>query len=76
MGEVYKAEDTRPAHRSHQTSAGCCQSKPVCPAPLSSGGTISFGPQSPKLVTIYAIEEADGLDFIVMEFVEGQNLKA
>jgi formylglycine-generating enzyme required for sulfatase activity/predicted Ser/Thr protein kinase len=30
----------------------------------------------PNIVTIHAIEEAEGLDFIVMEYVEGETLKA
>jgi tetratricopeptide (TPR) repeat protein/tRNA A-37 threonylcarbamoyl transferase component Bud32 len=30
----------------------------------------------PNIVTIYAIEEADGRHFIVMEYVEGENLRA
>src|SRR5262249_30173392 len=29
-----------------------------------------------NIVTIHAIEEKDGVDFIVMEYIEGQNLKA
>ena len=29
----------------------------------------------PNIVTIYAIEEADGRYFIVMEYVEGENLR-
>jgi len=29
----------------------------------------------PNIVTVHAIEETDDLDFMVMEFVEGQNLK-
>lgn len=30
----------------------------------------------PKIVTIYSIEEAEGVDFIVMEYVEGDTLKS
>lgn len=30
----------------------------------------------PNIVTIYAIEEIEGMDFIVMEYVEGQNLRS
>jgi formylglycine-generating enzyme required for sulfatase activity/predicted Ser/Thr protein kinase/pimeloyl-ACP methyl ester carboxylesterase len=30
----------------------------------------------PNIVTIHAIEESEGLDFIVMEYVEGETLKA
>src|SRR3990172_12534753 len=30
----------------------------------------------PNIVTIHSIEEAEGLDFIVMEYVEGETLKS
>ena len=30
----------------------------------------------PNVVTIYAVDEADGLDFIAMEYVEGETLRA
>src|SRR5262249_9663095 len=30
----------------------------------------------PNIVTIYAIEAADGADFIVMEYIEGETLRA
>ena len=31
---------------------------------------------NPNIVTIYAIEQVDGVDFIVMEYVEGRDLKS
>ena len=30
----------------------------------------------PNIITIYDIDQADGLDFIVMEYVEGKTLDA
>src|SRR6185436_17082100 len=30
----------------------------------------------PNVVTIYAVDEADGIDFIAMEYVEGETLRA
>ena len=75
MGEVYRAEDTKlgryvalklltPDATRDQTAKrrllGEAQSASVL--------------NHPNIVTIYAIEEADGVDFIVMEFIEGETL--
>ena len=75
MGQVYRAEDTKlgryvalkllaPEATRDQTAKrrllGEAQSASVL--------------NHPNIVTIYAIEEADDVDFIVMEFVEGETL--
>ena len=77
MGEVYKAEDTKlgrnvaikllPADATSNTTA-----KRRLLKEAQSASALSH----PNIVTIYAIEEVDGLDFIVMEYVEGETLKA
>jgi len=75
MGQVYRAEDTKlgryvalkllaPEATRDQTAKrrllGEAQSASVL--------------NHPNIVTIYAIEEANDVDFIVMEFVEGETL--
>lgn len=77
MGQVYRAEDTKlgryvalklltPDATRDQTAKrrllGEAQSASVL--------------NHPNIVTIHAIEEVDGIDFIVMEFVEGETLTA
>ena len=75
MGQVYRAEDTKlgryvalklltPDATRDQTA------KRRLLAEAQSASVLNH----PNIVTIYAIEEADGVDFIVMEFVEGQTL--
>src|SRR5262252_2681607 len=76
MGEVFKAEDTKLA----RTVA-----LKVLPARTNDDVTAkkrflkeaqaASALNHPNIVTIHAIEEADGVDFIVMEFIEGQTLK-
>jgi len=72
MGQVYRAEDTKlgryvalkllsPEATRDQTA------KRRLLAEAQSASVLNH----PNIVTIYAIEEADGVDFIVMEFVEG-----
>lgn len=75
MGQVYKAEDTRlgrnvalkllaPEATRDQTA------RRRLIAEAQSASVLNH----PNIVTIYAIEEADGVDFIVMELVEGETL--
>lgn len=75
MGQVYRAEDTKlgryvalkllaPDATRDQTA------KRRLLAEAQSASVLNH----PNIVTIHAIEEADGVDFIVMEFVEGETL--
>ena len=77
MGEVYRAVDTK---------LGRTVAIKILPA--SARGTadtterfhqearLASALQHPHVVTIYSAEEANGIEFIVMEFVEGESLQA
>lgn len=77
MGAVYKAEDTklgrlvaikRVTPRAH--------SDDVSRVRLLREARAASALNHPCVVTIHAIEEADGVDFLVMEYVEGEPLDA
>lgn len=77
MGEVYKAEDQKlgrqvaikvlPAHTTKDPKA-----KRRLLQEARSASALNHS----NIVTIHSIEEAEGFDFIVMEYVEGETLKS
>jgi serine/threonine protein kinase len=76
MGEVYKALDTK---LGRQVAIKLLPEEAL--ADLIAKRRLLVEAQAasslnhPNLVTIHSIEESEGLDFIVMEFVEGETLK-
>src|SRR5882762_4293028 len=76
MGEVYKAEDTKLGRIvAIKLLLSAINQKPLARRRFLQEAQSASALNHPNIVTIHAIEEADGVDFIVMEFVEGQNLK-
>jgi len=77
MGDVFQAEDTK---------LGRTVAVKLLPAAANENLTAkrrflkeaqsASALNHPNIVTIHAIEESEGLDFIVMEYLEGQTLKA
>src|SRR5262245_61173999 len=76
MGEVYEAEDTK---------LGRKVALKVLPREMAAGpqrrerfereAKAVADLNHPNIVTIYSVEEADGVNFITMELVEGQTLR-
>src|SRR5512141_913912 len=75
MGEVYRARDTR---------LGRDVAVKVLPAAVASStdrlarlereARAVAGLNHPNIVTLYSVEDADGIRFLTMELVEGQSL--
>src|SRR5688572_20126093 len=77
MGEVYRAEDTKLGRTvAVKLLLSAINQEPVARRRFLQEAQSASSLNHPNIVTIHAIEEADGIDFIVMEFVEGQNLKS
>jgi serine/threonine protein kinase/tetratricopeptide (TPR) repeat protein len=77
MGQVYKAEDTKLGrHVAVKLLAPDATRDANAKRRLITEAQSASSLNHPNIVTIYAIEEVDGVDFIVMEFVEGENLTA
>ena len=77
MGEVYKGEDTRLGRTVaiKFLLAGVGENAVARRRFLQEAQSAS-SLNHPNIVTIYAIEQVDGFDFIVMEYVEGRDLKS
>jgi serine/threonine protein kinase/tetratricopeptide (TPR) repeat protein len=77
MGQVYKAEDTKLGrHVAVKLLAPDATRDQTAKRRLLAEAQSASVLNHPNIVTVYAIEEADGIDFIVMEFVEGDTLTA
>src|SRR5205809_956414 len=77
MGEVYKAEDTK---LGRPVAIKLLPTETVQDAiarrRLLKEAQSASALNHPGIVTIHSVDEADGLDFIVMEYLEGETLKA
>jgi serine/threonine protein kinase/tetratricopeptide (TPR) repeat protein len=77
MGQVYKAEDTKLGrHVALKLLAPESNNDTTARRRLLAEAQSASVLNHPNIVTIFAIEEADGIDFIAMEFVEGETLTA
>src|SRR6185436_14228383 len=77
MGEVYKAEDTKLGRSvAIKLLLASDNQKSTARRRFLQEAQSASALNHPNIVTIHAIEEADGMDFIVMEFVEGETLTA
>jgi tetratricopeptide (TPR) repeat protein/predicted Ser/Thr protein kinase len=77
MGEVYKAEDTKLGRTvAIKVLPGSANYNLAAKRRFLKEAQSASALNHPNIVTIHAIEEVEGLDFIVMEYIEGQTLKA
>ncbi len=75
MGQVYRAEDTKLGrHVAVKLLAPDATRDQTAKRRLLAEAQSASVLNHPNIVTIHAIEQEDGTDFIVMEFVEGETL--
>jgi serine/threonine protein kinase/Tol biopolymer transport system component len=75
MGEVYEAEDTRLHRRvALKVVRRDVASDPVRRARLESEASAAAMLNHPHIVTVYSLEEHDGVLFIAMELIDGSSL--
>ncbi|MBA3320057.1 MAG: protein kinase [Pyrinomonadaceae bacterium] len=77
MGRIYKAEDTKLGRRVAikllpEEATRDAKAKLRLLREARSASALNH----PSIVTIHAIDDAEGLDFIVIEYVEGETLSA
>jgi len=76
MGDVYKAEDTKLGRTvALKLLPSAVKQEPNAKRRFIKEAQSASALNHPNIVIVHAIEEANGLDFIVMEYVEGQTLK-
>jgi serine/threonine protein kinase/ABC-type transport system substrate-binding protein len=77
MGEVYKAEDLKLGRQvALKLLPAGAPGDQKAKSRLLQEARAASALNHPNIVTIHSIEETEGFDFIVMEYVEGQTLKA
>ena len=76
MGEVYRAEDTKLGRRvALKILPKAMAEDPERLERFQREAKVVASINHPNIVTIYSVEEADGLQFLTMELVEGEDLE-
>ena len=77
MGEVYRAEDTKlNRYVAIKLLTASTVENETARRRLLQEARSAAALNHPSIVTVHAIDDHDGLDFIVMEYVEGETLKS
>ncbi len=76
MGEVYRAEDTKLGRRvALKILPKAMAEDPERLERFQREAKVIASINHPNIVTLYSVEEADGLQFLTMELVEGEDLE-